>query len=261
MESVFIVKLLLSIFTVLGLSLVVDHAGPKVAGILSGYPIGAAIALFFYGMEIGPEFAARSAFYTLAGLVATQSFVYFYYKTSLWIERFRVAFCSLAAVSGFFLVAWPLRFIEPNRFFATSITVLSVFVFVGLFRRIENAGTGNKVRMTPKILVFRAVVSAALILVVTGTAKWVGERWAGLFSAFPVTLFPLILIVHFTYGTGHVHTIIKNFPIGLGSLIVYCLTVSFAYPSLGIYSGTLVSFLAATAYLVVFVFIGRRVKP
>ncbi len=259
MESVFFVKLFLSIFTVLVLSLVVDHAGPRVAGILSGYPIGAAIALFFYGVEIGPEFAARSAIYTLAGLVATQFFVYFYYKSSLWFGKFRVAICSLAAVSGFFLVAWLLHFIELNRFFATLIPVVSVFVFIGLFREIENAGAGNRIRMTPKILVFRAVVSAGLILVVTGTAKWAGERWAGLFSAFPVTLFPLILIVHLTYGTGHVHTIIKNFPVGLGSLIVYCLTVSFAYPALGIYSGTLVSFIAATAYLGVYVFFRGRV--
>ncbi len=64
----------------------------------------------------------------------------------------------------------------------------------------------------------------------------------------------MILIVHFTYDRKHVHTIIKNVPHGLGTLIIYSLTVSLAYPAYGIYIGTVVSFLAATVYLIVYRF-------
>jgi hypothetical protein len=101
-------------------------------------------------------------------------------------------------------------------------------------------------------LVLRAALATVIILMITGAAKWVGPRWAGLFSAFPTTLFPLILIVHISYGRPAVNTIIKNFPRGLGSLILYALGVSFVYPRFGVLPGTIVAFTLATAYLVVY---------
>jgi hypothetical protein len=49
-----------------------------------------------------------------------------------------------------------------------------------------------------------------------------------------------------------VNTIIKNFPRGLGSLILYALCVSVVYPRWGVYLGTFVSFAVATTYLAVY---------
>ena len=60
-DLLFLLKLFVSVFVVVGLSLVTEYVSPKVAGILSGYPLGAAIALFFIGLEIGPDFAAQNS--------------------------------------------------------------------------------------------------------------------------------------------------------------------------------------------------------
>ena len=57
------------------LSLVAERVSTSVAGVLSGYPLGAAI-VFFYGLEVSPELAAKSAIYAMPGLIGTQSFVY-----------------------------------------------------------------------------------------------------------------------------------------------------------------------------------------
>src|SRR5210317_1720551 len=70
-----VVKVLVSILVVVLLSLIAEHAGPRVAGIVSGYPLGAAISLFFIGIEIDPAFAARGAIFTAAGLSATVAFL------------------------------------------------------------------------------------------------------------------------------------------------------------------------------------------
>jgi len=64
-----LIKILVSVFMVLTLSLIADFVSPRIAGILSGYPLGAAISLFFIGFEIGPGFASESALYTMTGLV------------------------------------------------------------------------------------------------------------------------------------------------------------------------------------------------
>ena len=252
MTTLLISKIIVSVFAVITLSLIAENVSPRVAGILSGYPLGAAITLFFYGLEISPEFASKSIVYTLIGLIATQSFVYFYFKASLYFKRYVILFSSIVSFAGYFFVAWLLHFINSNMLLSLIITIASIFFFIYLFKEIRNVKIENKIKLTPKVLFVRAVLSASIILIITGMAGLIGLKWAGLLSAFPITLFPLILIVHFTYDTAHVHTIIKNFPIGLGSIIIYSVTLSIAYPAIGIYLGTALSFVTATIYLLVY---------
>jgi len=45
---------------------------------------------------------------------------------------------------------------------------------------------------------------------------------------------------------------VRNFPRGMGALWTYILAVSLSYPVLGLNVGTLVSFAAATVYLVTY---------
>lgn len=251
-EWMLFVKLLVSILFVVTLSLIAERVSPRIAGLLAGYPLGAAIALFFFGVEIGTDFAAKSAVYTMSGLAATQFFVYVYYRASTLCKRLSILLSTIAAVSGYFIAIWLLHFIPLNRIGAAALPLASIFGFVYLFRRIENVGVGRKIQLNAKVLFVRAVAAGFAVAAITAAARFVDIRWAGLFSAFPVTLLPLMVIVHYTHGIGAVHTVIKNFPHGLGALIIYALTVSITYPIVGVYAGTAVSFGTATGYLLVY---------
>lgn len=260
--SLVLIKLAVTIAVVLGLSLIAERVSPRVAGILSGYPAGIAINLFFFAYEIGPDFAARSALYTLTGLAATQAFVFFYYRASSGRIMLGIAGASAMAFGGYLAVVWLIRQFPVAVASALMVSTSSIFLFRHLFRRVPNLGIDQRVRITPAVLAARACAAAVIVLVVTGLAHAVGPEYAGLFAAFPSTLFPLMLIMHATYGAPTVHTLVKNFPLGLGSLVVYALCVSATYRDLGILQGTLVSFGAATVYLlgyaVVDVIIARR---
>ena len=258
MEPILFVKLLVSIILVLSLSAVAEHVSPRAAGLLAGYPAGAAITMFFIGLDIGPDFAAESAIYTMIGLIATQAFVFCYFKSTLYFRKFTIAASSAMAILGYLFVIWLLHFIQLNKFLAALLPIASIFVFIFLFRQIKNATIKERVKLTPKILFLRAFLAGFIILIIIATAKSVGVRWAGLFQAFPSTLFPLILIVHLTYDRAHVHTIIKNFPQGLGSLITYSLCVSIVYPISGVYIGTLISLAAASVYLIIYRLVAVR---
>lgn len=255
-------KIVVTIGVVLTLSLVAERVSPRVAGILSGYPLGAAIALFFIGLEISPEFAARSAVYTLAGLAACQVFVYCYWAASARFSRHSILAASAAAMSGYFAAAWLLHLIPFSRTTAALMAVPSILLFVFLFRGIPNKVIVRSVRFTLAVLLLRASLAAAIIVAITAAAQAVGPAWAGLFSAFPTALFPLMLIVHITYDKAHVHTIIKNFPPGLGSLIAYGVSVSYLYPAWGVGWGTLMAFGISTLYLLVYgAVIARWFRP
>ena len=100
MSFVLFSKIIVTVGMVLSLSAVAERVSPRVAGLLSGYPLGAAIALFFMGLEIGPDFAAQSAVYTLVGLVASQVFVYGYYRASAALQRHVIPAATLTALCG-----------------------------------------------------------------------------------------------------------------------------------------------------------------
>jgi hypothetical protein len=248
------VKLLVSVLMVVLLSLIAEWSGPRMAGIVSGYPLGAAISLFFIGVEIGPAFAAESALFTAAGLAATVSFVAGYLLGLTLAEgRRRPTALTLAlvpALAAYGLVAWVLSAIRINWVSAPLIAMASLVLAGRIFRRIPDAAIRRTIRLRPAVTLLRAAFAAFIILVITAAAKAVGPEWAGLFAAFPITMLPLLAIIQFTYQPSHVRTVIKNVPRGLGSLLIYTLVVAITYADLGIAWGTALGYLAATLYLV-----------
>jgi uncharacterized membrane protein (GlpM family) len=250
-----IVKVLVSILVVVLLSLIAEHAGPRVAGIVSGYPLGAAISLFFIGVEIDPAFAARGAIFTAAGLSATVAFVGGYLLgLKAAEERRRIPALLLAllpALVAYGLAAWVLSVIPVNWMSAPLIAMTSMVLANHVFRIIPDAAIHVKIKLGLGVTLLRAVFAALVILVITTAAQAVGPAWAGLFSAFPITMLPLLVIIQFTYEPAHVRTIIKNIPRGLGSLLIYALVVAATYVDWGITWGTVLGYLAATLYLVI----------
>ena len=251
-------KVLVTIAIVTGLSVIAERVSPRAAGILAGYPAGSAISLFFIGMELGADFAGASAMYNILGLTALLSFLFIYYQASLRICWFPVLAASVTAIGGFLVVVSGLNALHLPAWGGLLVSAAAIPLFQRLYQAIPNAQIANRVRLSPRVLLFRAALSAVIILTVTGAAHLVGPNLAGLFSAFPATVFPLLLIIHTTYGARQAHTIIKNVPTGLWSLMLYSLTVSFVYPAFGIFWGTLLAFAVATIYLLGLAAINKR---
>lgn len=249
-----IVKILVSIIVVVLLSLIAERAGPRVAGIVSGYPLGTAISLFFIGIEIDPAFAARSAIFTAAGLSATVAFVGGYLLGLKAAEGRRrmpaLLLALLPALAAYGLAAGILSILPINWISAPLIAMASMVLIGRIFRTIPDATIHTKIQLGVAGTLLRALFAALVILVITTAAGMVGPEWAGLFSAFPITMLPLLVIIQFSYQPAHVRTIIKNVPRGLGSLLTYALVVAATYTDLGVAWGTLLGYLAATLYLV-----------
>jgi hypothetical protein len=256
------VKILVSVLMVVILSLIAEWAGPRVAGIASGYPLGAAISLFFIGLEISPAFAARSAIYTAAGLAATVAFVGGYLAGLRLAEGRRrpsaLILAVLPAIAAYGMAAGALSLVTVNWVSSSLIAMGSIIAANRLFRRIPDTTIRQTIRLSLWVTLLRAFFAALVILLITGAARLVGPDWAGLFSAFPITMLPLLVIIQFTYEPAHVRTVIKNVPRGLGALLIYTLVVAASYEDQGIGWGTVLGYLAATAYLVILEY-GRKV--
>jgi len=244
-----IVKIFVTVGIVVSLSLVAEKISPRWAGLLSGYPTGTALSLFFFGLEISPQFAAASVNHNILGIIATLVFIYLYYRTSL---HYSILPTLVIALAGYFCTVFLLHFIPLNTWLALVLTAIALIIFYYLFKPIQNVVIKEKIILRLPVLLIRGLSAAVIILIITAAAHVIGPVWSGLFSSFPTATLPLILIIHLTYNRTAVHTIIKYMPIGNVALVLYSLTVAFAYPRFGIYVGTAMAFAAATLYLLLY---------
>lgn len=269
-------KILVTFLTVILLAKVAERMSPRHAGLLAGFPLGTAIALYFFGWQQGEQFAAQSAVYTLPGLAAAICLAWGYQQV---IQRKpQLSFLPLAIASGllcFFLAASTLQLLPQHRGINLLVVIGAILLFRTLFKSIQDSlisppvnkqsqsdesqntecETNKLSRMLSNkwlTLLFRASIATASILLITALAEVLGPQRAGLLAAFPVSFFPLMLILHISYGATVLSTSIKHYPDGIGALVVYCLAVSSLYPLLGLHWGTISSLLCSVFYLVVY---------
>lgn len=249
MTTLVIYKICITMLAVLGLSFVAEKISAKMAGLLSGYPIGTAIILHFYGLEYGAQFAADAAKFNLCGLLASQCFAYTYYHASQ--RTASLAVTSMLALAGYLLPAFMVSQMTPTRLTALIIAIIATSLFCILLRNNRTEQVAASRAWSARLVTSRLIVTATLVLVVTEFADIVGPGWAGLFSAFPVALYPLVFLLHREYGPETAQTILGNFPYGLWSVIAYALAVSLLYPLYGVVLGTLFGFAVATVVLAI----------
>ena len=242
----FIIKALVSILIVTLLTVIAERWSSKIAGTISGYPTMTAISLFFFGLEISPQFASNSVPYNFLGVIATQFFTYIYYWSTLIFKKRIILFSSILAMVAYFLAVYTLSFLTIDSFGGFLLALISTLVFIKIFNDIKDTKITSPIKFSNRVLLFRVLVTASIIVLITEIAKFVGPRWAGLLSSFPSTVFPLILIIHFSYKKENVHSIIKNLPRGNLVLIFYSLSVSFFYLAYGVYIGTIISLFVVT---------------
>ncbi|HPQ67977.1 MAG TPA: hypothetical protein PKW95_02535 [bacterium] len=257
-----IIKFVVSIFIVLLLSFIAEHVSPKWAGILSGFPTGSAITLHFFALENGLTFAGESAIYNMVGLVAMQMFIFSYYLCGVKLKRYKIIMSTIGGFIGYTITISLISRLPINPYLATIIPIISFFIFKSSFKKIIHSTIGEKIKPTCKVIISRSGIAAITICLITGVAEIVGSTWAGLFSAFPTTLFPLILIIHYSYGEQYAHSIIKHVPDGLGGLLTYSLILYLSYPSISLYLGIALAFSGALSYLLLYSLLQKNLaKP
>ncbi|PIE11557.1 MAG: hypothetical protein CSA70_10910 [Rhodobacterales bacterium] len=245
----FLIKILVTLVVVVGLSWIAERAGPKVAGVLAGYPHGIAIVLYFIGVEQGVGFAADAALFAMGGLAGNVVLAYVYARLAHAQTPGNVVLALLGSVAAFLAVALALRPLELNAWAASAVTLGAVVLVSALMRRVAQGGIARKPRIGMKEVVIRAALAAAIVLTLTGLAHVVGPVWAGLLAGFPVASMPLFLIIHLEYGPAAVGAVIGAYPFGLVCLLVYTGTVAWSFAAFGMGLGTAVGFVAATVYL------------
>jgi hypothetical protein len=249
-----------TIIAVLGLSAIAERAGPAVAGTLAGMPLGVAIVYFFVGIEQGPQFVVAAAPYSLGGFAATLCFNLCYWLVARRARRHRFLLAMTAAPLGFLLAASGLASLPLTVWSGTLLVGVLAGLSLLIMGKQPSRRIGHRLRMTWQLLALRAGMAATVVLVITGIAEAIGPKWAGLLAGFPITLYPLLIIIHINYSAEDATTIVKAFPLGLPALIIFVLSAWAVFEPLGVPLGMTISMLASLLWLVGFFVLKTRVK-
>ena len=162
MTVLLLYKISITMLAVLGLSFVAEKVSARLAGLLSGYPIGTAIILHFYGLEYGSQFAADAAIFNLCGLFASQCFAYTYYQASKRTASLVVT--SGLALAGYILPAFMVSQTNPTRLKAMIIAIVTTAFFCILLRGSSvKIGTVSRAWF-PSLVAGRLIFTATLVL-------------------------------------------------------------------------------------------------
>ena len=231
MPSLLLLKICSAAFIVLSLAWVTERISPRAAGVLSGFPLGALLVTFFVGIEQGPQFGSDTALAMVMGLSANVAFLITYWFVSSHInfksKYFSIALTATAACGSFLAVATLLSTLPRNPFTAVCLTLISATCAYYLFRQILNIKVQSQCAMSFTVISIRALSAIAVVLTVTELSRSLGPYWSGLFASFPITLFPVLLVVHASYSAEHTWAIIKGFPLGVGCLVLYGMGCSY----------------------------------
>jgi hypothetical protein len=244
-----VLRLTLASGLILAASLVSRRWGPAVGGWLVALPLTSGPIAFFVALDHGTGFAAATATGSLVGAMA------------------EVAFClAYAALAG---RGWRLGLLGGCLAFGALATILQVamlpftalaigavvILVAGLAMLRDRPRASSAGASPPWDLPARMIITAVLVLLITGAAPRLGPRLSGVLAMFPVYVMILTIFAH-RKGPAAARQVLRGVLVGLFSGVAFFVALGGLIERLGVAGGFAVAIgvtLAVQAGSLVFV--------
>jgi hypothetical protein len=222
--TVLALKLLLAPLLVVASSLAGRRWGPRVTGILSVLPVVAGPILLILYVDYGSRFAAEAATAATLGVVPLALFALVFGYLSKRQGWFLTLVASWLAVLA---VDLALAQVDVPVGAALVLALLALHGASALLRRLHPPPL--PLPSAPWWdLPARAVATAVLVLLVTGTAASVGPALAGVLTPFPIALSVVCAFATAQAGHAGVLTLLRGIVPGLDGFALFCFLVAIA---------------------------------
>ena len=217
-----LLKVLLAPALVVLSSLAARRWGARAGGILVTIPIVAGPILLIIYLDHGAVFAARAATAATAGCIALAVFALVLILTvdrlAWWLAVLVTWVCVLVVDLGLSLVVMP----------AVAALVVALIALHGVQRVLRRQVVLTVVAPTAPWwdLPARAVATAGLVLLVTGSAAAVGPWLSGVLAPFPIALSVVCAFAAAQTGRGGVIALLRGIVPGLDGFVLFCFTVA-----------------------------------
>lgn len=248
MTDPFIIKLVLSfvvgsLWITMG-TILAERFGTKAGGLVAGLPSTILVSLLFIAWTQSESVATEATTIIPAVHGINALFVVVY----IFLLRFNFWVALTVSLGVWFVLSMSLIAIGFHSF--PLALVLYVCLVILTYQIVEKtmyipSERGRKIRYTLSLVIVRGCFSGAIILLSVVLAKVSGPLVGGVFSVFPTMFVGLLLITYFSHGSSFSAAVMKASIPGAISVVVYATSVRYTYMPLGIWLGTLLSFIVS----------------
>lgn len=224
-----VLKLVLTPLFIGAISLAGRRWGPAITGWLVGLPLTSGPVIFFLAMEQGTPFAAQAAKGTILGLISVAAFILVYARLCTragWPLSTVAGWCAYLALTVVFM---RLSFSLTGAFF---VAVAALAVTLALLP--QRSSERSAVRSPRSEIFLRMFFATALVLGLTGTAKWLGPGLSGLIAPFPVYSTILAAFTHRSEGGAAAARLLRGVVFGSFTFALFFFVLAGMLERLGI---------------------------
>jgi uncharacterized membrane protein (GlpM family) len=236
-------------------TVVAERFGSAAGGVMGGLPSTSAFSFFFIGINQSPNAAAQATTVFPLAFSFTCAFLLFY---AFFVKRgFRVGLSiSLLlwfAISGLIVVSG----LKDFTLSLIGCILVSSLVYYTLVERLKLENLiGTQTSPTASQLVLRAVIAGSIVVLAVSLSQIGGPTLGGIFSAFPAVFTSTLYLTNKSDGAGFSRAMTKPLMVSaILTVIPFSVTLRYAYPTLGVWLGTVCSYsvvapFAVAAYLI-----------
>jgi uncharacterized membrane protein (GlpM family) len=238
-------KMALTAFIVVVISVVVERSGPFIGALIAALPTAASAAYIILAFEHPPDFIAASAVGSAAATAAVSVFALTY--TVLAQRRGLVLSLSVAMVV-WFLAAAALRLVAWTPATAALLNIVVFGATVPLSWRYRTSGAPAKFTRTAYDIPLRALTAAVVVATVTSLSYSLGSFVSGMFAVFPIVMACSVVILHPRLGGIASGSMFAHAQIALNGLWLGFLVVHYMVAPLGVWGAFGVGLIVCVAW-------------
>jgi len=234
--NILILKLILAPVIIGSASLAGRKWGPAVSGWIVGMPLTSGPLIFFVALSHNVTFAANAALGVISGGLSLVA----YALTYAWLAT-RYRWCI--ALAGSFLVFTVSTTLLQSITFPLVPIFVAVCIAIGLGLRLMPTAAPEAGNTQPGRwdIPSRILIGTSFILLLTGSASFIGSRLTGLLTTVPLYVTILVIFAHRHQGPAAAAHVLRGLLYGLFAFAGFFLTLSLLIERAGI----AVSFLSA----------------
>jgi Archaeal/vacuolar-type H+-ATPase subunit I len=221
-----------------------EKLGSKTGGMVANLPSTILVSLLFIGINQGATFAAQAASAVPIGMIIDTIFLFIFIAL---VEKGLILATIIALASWFTLAAIssPLKelsvWITSLAYLGIATTIFLLTEYRLNIHSLPKTGKAySNMQLITRAIFAGLVVSGAVTIGRTGNSYW-----SGLFSTFPAVMLSSMVILTISAGSQFAKATGKVMLITSTNIVVYGWAVTIFYPSLGLFWGTILSYILA----------------
>lgn len=226
---ILIVKMAVTAVFLLVATIIAEHAGPLIGGLVATLPISAGPVYIFLALDHDAHFIAQSA---LGSLVTNAVNVVFALTYALLAQKRNLAMSLGGAFAAWVALIWAGGLVAWTLPSAILLNAVVIAVSYRLSAPLRHAPMPRVSRRWYD-LVLRAAMVALLVGTVVTLSFRIGPTVSGNLAVFPIVLTSIMIILHHRVGGPATAAVLANAVIGLGGFAIAVIVLNLTAERLG----------------------------